>query len=224
MASKVPALLSMAAAASVVYVGLSHVTRTQAQSTNYDGTRSGGSVAAQLSGRGLLAHDQSVQMVGYFTAVPGLTDLFAPGGPGEATARLTFRSTPFRLNPVGNGSLVHLFTSPVEGPMIQLEVFTEANPNQDFARPDTFSDGTKVAAFRVHSGMTTAIPPAYGVCYTGLELLSSSDFTLGGVRLNLASLGRAGTLNFVSTPPELSGDVWRFPFAIPFSGTVTAVQ
>jgi len=197
--------------------------RTLAQSTGYGG-RAAGAIAAQLAGRALVSHDQSVQMVGYFTTVPGLPELFHSGGPGEGNACLTFRSSRFRVDPVGNGNLVHLFSSPVEGNSVLLDVYYDPSPDQDFARPETFSDGTKVAVFRVHSGMTTAIPPAYGVCYTSLELVSAVDFEAGNVRVNIGGLGRGGTLNFLSSPPELSGNAVQFPFAIPFGGSVSSVQ
>ncbi len=194
----------------------------RAQSPYSPARLSPGAVAAQLHGRALVDLDLTCQMIGYYTSIAGISSPLFSGEPGAANAYFTFRSAPFRVEVLQNGPMAHLFSRPISGDSVLIELFYDDTPDQDYRDPESFSDGIRIAVFRVRNGMTTALPPALGVNAGSMELVSSRAFTFAGLTVNIADFGQNATLRFRSTEPELSGTS-RFPFAIPFAGTVLAV-
>ncbi len=64
-----------------------------------------GRVAWYVTGRFYLDPQGRLQDLGYFLHLEGVQgSLFNPGTMGEATARLTFRSAPFKSEPITNGN------------------------------------------------------------------------------------------------------------------------
>ena len=97
-------------------------------------------------------------LVGYMAFIEGVPGPFfdGTGTPGEATAFFTLRATfgpaaPIPLNP---GSNVEVLLIP---PGTTFDVFLDETPNQDWANPDSFSDGDLIATFD-ESGLLSTYP------------------------------------------------------------------
>ena len=189
------------------------------------------SVAWYVTGRFYLSADgKTVQDLGYFLHLEGLTGaLFTdPKNLGEATARLTFRSTPFEPSKVTNGGL-SLGVDPVGDFTLYLK--GDKHAGASFEDPDSFSDGTPIATFRRASivvGGTFS-----GTQRSGRELalnvftariVWSTEFELDGQRYDLRRLLPHGITQWgemgptaVTNPPK------NFSSVVPFLGSAVAV-
>ncbi|MFP2931472.1 hypothetical protein ACLESO_41055 [Pyxidicoccus sp. 3LG] len=189
------------------------------------------SVAWYVTGRFYLSADgKTVQDLGYFLHLEGLGGpLFTdPKNMSEATARLTFRSAPFKPGAVTNGDL-SLSVDPVGDFTLYLK--SDKHAGASFDVPDSFSDGQPIATFRrvsVVVGGTFS-----GTQRSGRELalnvftariVWSTEFELDGQRYDLRRLlphgitqwGEAGPT--VVTPPPRD-----FSSVVPFVGSAVAV-
>ncbi len=165
-------------------------------------------------------------LVGYMAFIEGVPGPFfdASGGmpPSETTAFFTLRLTsappPIFLSP---GSNVAVTVAP---PGATFDVFFDETPNQDWAVPDSFSDGELIATFEESAFMSTSInePDGSGVSYNlfSSDLISSKRFSFNGQKIYFKKLMRNGvtTNNFGSSTP-VSFD----PFTLAFTGSAVAI-
>ena len=161
-------------------------------------------------------------LVGYMAFIEGVPGPFFDGTPGEATAFFTLRlnlgPAPFPLNP-GSNVGVNLFP-----PGASFDVFFDETPDQDWANPDSFSDGELIATFEESALLATSItePDGSGVFYNSFssDLISSKRFRFHGQRIDFKKLMRNGVTinNFGSrTPVSFS------PFTRAFTGSAVAI-
>ena len=165
-------------------------------------------------------------LVGYMAFIEGVPGPFfdASGGmpPSETTAFFTLRLTsappPIILSP---GSNVAVSLLP---PGATFDVFFDETPNQDWAVPDSFSDGELIATFEESGFMSTSVgePFGPGVSYNlfSSDLISSKRFSFNGERIDFKKLMRNGvtTNNFGSSTP-----VSFSPFTLGFTGSAVAI-
>ncbi len=170
------------------------------------------------------------ELVGYMAFIEGVPGPFfsetnvvgVQVPPGEATAFFTLRLTsapaPIILSP---GSNVAVTVAP---PGATFDVFFDETPDQDWADPNSFSDGKLIATFEESGFMSTSInePDGSGVSYNLLysDLISSKRFSFNGQKIDFKKLMRNGvtTNNFgSSTPVSLS------PFTLGFTGSAVAI-
>lgn len=188
------------------------------------------SVAWYVTGRFYVSSDGStVQDLGYFLHLEGISgSLFTdPKKPGEATARLTFRSAPFTAGQVTNGNL-SLSVDPVGDFTLYLKRMDQAGAT--FDRPDSFSDGMPIATFRrtsvVVGGAFRGAPATHRALSLNVftaRLVWSTEFELDGQRYDLRRLlphgitqwGEAGP-TVEPSPPE------GFSSMLPFLGSAVA--
>lgn len=168
-----------------------------------------GQVAVDGSGNG--------QLFGYFPYIAGLPVAFFSGTPSEATAYFTFRSPTFTLQVITNGAVLHVFpVTPSGSSNVTYNVYYNANPNQSFSNPASFSQGQLIGSFNSLKWMATVTPNGGSVAGS-FALQSSSDFTIQGQTYNLKNIGTQVTLVFtLGTPP--AGGLSAVPFSIPFGG------
>ena len=166
-------------------------------------------------------------LVGYMAFIEGVPGPFFDGTgglpPGEATAFFTLRLTsggppPIILSPGSNVSVV------ITPPGATFDVFFDETPNQDWANPDSFSDGELIASFEESGFMSTSIiePDGSGVSYNlfSSDLISSKPFSFNGERIDFKKLMRNGVTinNFSSSTP-----VSFSPFTVAFTGSAVAI-
>ena len=200
---------------SVVFlVVVAHPVWAQSQAT---GSIPTGTVAVHCIGRFIVDSSGNGQLVGYFPFIANLATDFFSGTPGESTAYFTFRSTPFQLQLLPNGNLLHILTVPAAGAKTnRVTVYYNENPNQDFSNPDSFSAGKVIAQFDTEKFMGTVADT--GAVEGGtLVLTSSSPFAIQGQTYDLANLLTAVTITF-STGATLPSLFTGGPTALPFGG------
>ena len=154
------------------------------------------------------------ELVGYLAFIEGVpgpffaeTDQFgAAMPPGESTAFFTTRVTagvdPIFLSP---GADIQTTILP---PGTMFDVYLDKTPDQDWADPDSFSDGKLVATFKESGLMATNITGA-GASYVlfSSELVYSKRFRFNGKRIDFKDLvGNGITINnFGSLTPVEGG-------------------
>jgi len=166
-------------------------------------------------------------LVGYMAFIESVPGPFFDGTgglpPGETTAFFTLRATfgpaaPIPLNP---GSNVEVTLFP---PGTTFSVYLDETPDQDWANPDSFSNGKLIATFDESGLLSTSIrePDGSGVSYTTFssDLIFSKRFRFNGQRIDFKKLVRNGVTinNFGSlTPVSFS------PFTQAFTGSAVAI-
>jgi len=182
-----------------------------------------GEVAAQLVGRLLISADGTGQMFGYFPSLQGLPGPFFSGSESESTAYFTFSSVSFQVQTVANGSILHLFSSPIGG-VGSVTAYFNSYPNQDFSNPASFSAGQAIAVFGLEHGMATAIPGGASLEIGSLTLNSSTPFSFQGQNYNLNMLGNGITLTAFFPAVPAASALASLPVSIPFGATATATS
>ena len=161
-------------------------------------------------------------LVGYLAFIEGVPGPFFDGTPGEATAFFTLRVTsappPIFLSP-GSNVAVNLLP-----PGATFDVFFDETPDQDWADPDSFSDGEVIATFEESwfAGTRIGEPDGSGVSYNlfSSDLIFSKRFRFNGQKIDFKKLIRNGVTitNFGSSTP-VSFD----PFTLGFTGSAVAI-
>ena len=163
-------------------------------------------------------------LVGYMPFIEGIPGPLFNGPAGEATAHFTLRldsgfgSTPVFLSP---GSNVSVIFNP---PGARFSVYFDQTPNQDWADPDSFSDGKLIAQFEESAFLSTSViePDGSGVSYNlfSSALIHSKPFRFNGKRYDFKKLMRHGvTTNNVSSTTPVS----FVPFTQAFTGSAVAI-
>jgi len=181
-----------------------------------------GFLAGQAAGRAVLAGDGTLDTFGFFTSIEGPGTQIFSGAPSEKTAHFTFRATGMRMTPLFNAGIFQFTIGPASGAEVLYHVYFNANPNQDFHRPDSFSDGRLIATYKVRSAGLTLIP---GVVfqYSGTyEAVSGSEINFREAALNLAAISDAITVT-LSGPGIPAAEVTR-PGAVPYTASILAVN
>ena len=165
-------------------------------------------------------------LVGYMAFIEGVPGPFFDGSgglpPGEATAFFTLRLTstppPIFLSPGSNVAVT------VVPPGATFDVYFDETPDQDWANPDSFSDGELIATFEESwfAGTSIAEPDGSGVSYNlfSSDLIFSKRFSFNGQKINFKKLIRNGVTinNFGSSTP-----VSFSPFTLGFTGSAVAI-
>lgn len=165
-------------------------------------------VAWYVTGRFYADSKGQMEDLGYFLHLAQVEgDLFAGRPPGEGTALLTFRSSPFTSKPLTNGNLS--LGLDVTG---DFRLYLNPEGGATFDEPDSFSRGEPVAVFRrvsVVMGETVASPVPGGMSLAmnvfSADLVSSRPFELGGRRYDLGDIvphgvTQWGTMNGTPLP------------------------
>ena len=177
-----------------------------------------GSIAAQVAGRVNIGLDGIVEVFVYFLFVDGLgSDLFA-GQPNEHTAHFTLRAD--RLRPVltANGDVMHVTFQPAPGTQGFYRVYYNPQPsNRDLTRPETFSQGTQIAAFRTRRTQATLIPSALTQVTGTIDLVESADLTFRDRTFNVSNLYQALSCVFHAKPLNVS-ELGVNSFSVPLGG------
>lgn len=179
-----------------------------------------GIVAGQAIGRSLVSPDGTVEVFGYFSSIDGLGNRIFSGAPSEGTAHFTFRSVKARLVSIPNGGVFQFRLEPIAEGDAFYTIYYNPNPNQNFARPDTFSDGQVIATYRVRGGTLTLVPGVMLAYTASYEALGSTEITFRDAKVDLAKIADSITVN-VTGPGVASVDLSQ-GLSIPFSGHVVA--
>ncbi len=162
-------------------------------------------------------------LVGYMAFIEGVPGPFFDGTPSETTAFFTLRATfgsaaPIILSPGSNVAVT------VVPPGATFDVFFDETPDQDWANPDSFSDGELIATFEESwfAGTSIGEPDGSGVSYNlfSSDLISSKRFHFNGQKIDFKKLIPNGVTisNFGSgTPVSFS------PFTLAFTGSAVAI-
>ena len=179
-----------------------------------------GSMAAQVAGRVNIGLDGIVEVFVYFMFVDGVglgSDLFE-GQPNQHTAHFTLRAD--RLRPVftQNGDITHVTFEPAPGGQGFYRIFYNPRPtNRDLTRPETFSQGTQIAAFRTRRTQATLIPGALTQVTGTIDLVEHADFTFRDRTFNVRDIYLALSCVFHARPFTLS-DIGVTTFSVPLGG------
>jgi hypothetical protein len=182
-----------------------------------------GIIAGQAVGRVILDGNLNTEVLMYFPAIDGVgTNLFN-GTPGVRTAFFSARSNKFIGTALVNANVGILMLAP-NSERIVMTVYFNPNPDRDFTRPETFSDGQLVGVYPVSAGSTSLVEGANSTFVYSAQLESSSDFTFRDKTYNGRNLLPAfsvflnGSASFV---PALAGGSG---FVIPMAGTMIAAS
>jgi hypothetical protein len=183
-----------------------------------DSPQPAGPVQAQAIGRIVIDADGNGQLLCYFTVFGGLQNLFT-GARGEATARITARSTKFKIDTTVNGPAIHFRTIPAEGTAILVNFYYDAAPDQNFSQPQTFSNGQFMGTWRWHSSLGTLSPAGLTPSIGAMELVSSNTIFFDGSPFNMKKEGEAGSVFFnIQAPPTITTNL-SIPFSAAFIGS-----
>ncbi len=195
----------------------------QAQYPKNEGPIPAGVVAAHMIGRMAIGADGAAELIGYYPFLEGVD-----GSPfrsttdfSERTAHFTFRSSRFRVSLLRNDPLTHLRATPIEGTnAIVLRVYFNPAPNQDFARPESFSAGDLIAEYQARGGMTTIIPFTATINTGSFSHIASADFSFREQTYNLSRLAENITVQLKGAPLDLA--LGYVSASIPFGGSAIA--
>lgn len=181
-----------------------------------------GFLAGQAVGRTLLDGDGTIDTFGFFTSLEGLGNQLFSGAPSEKTAHFTYRASKARMVPIANLGIFQIGLTPASGDDVLYRVFFNANPNQDFNRPDSFSDGQVIATYKVRSASLTLIPGIV-IQYSGsYEVSSSTEISFRETRFDLGKVSDAITVT-ITAPGVPALDLNR-PGSIPYTASIVAVN
>lgn len=182
-----------------------------------------GIIAGQAVGRVVLDGSLNTEVLMYFPSIAGIgTNLFN-GTPGVRTAFFTARSNKFSGQALVNANVGILSLAP-GSERIVMNVYFNPNPDRDFSRPETFSDGQLVGVYPVSAGSTTLVEGANSTFVYSAQLESSSNFTFrerafdGRNLLPAFSVFLNGSASFI---PALQGGGG---FVIPMAGVMIAAN
>ena len=181
-----------------------------------------GAIAAQVAGRVVLALDGTLEVFQYYLFIDGLgADVFA-GQPSERTAHFTLRTD--RLRPIftQNGDVMHIGFQPAGTEGLYRVYYNPSPQNRDFSRPETFSTGLQIAAFKSRRTQATLIPGSHALVTGTGDMVETADFTFRERKLNVASLFKSITFTFHVRPFAL-GDVGITTLSLPFGGHLVKV-
>lgn len=181
------------------------------------GTAAGQAVLTSVH-RLLLNPPQQVIVLGYFPTINGLPGPLFSGAPGENTAYFTWTLNAAGAQVLANGDI----SVAVLKPGNTLNIYLNANPNQNWDDPASFSAGQLVASFESGEGTQTGRDPASLVTQTYV-LTSSQHFFFKGKSFSFAQLiGNGFTMiafgSNIPLPNALPG-----PPALVFTGSGTGV-
>lgn len=182
-----------------------------------------GAIAVHFGGRTSVAADTTVNILGYFPTIDGIgSNLFA-GEPEARNAFFTFRSVPLKptVTPTTR-FLSFIGLAPAQGEGFY-NVYFQSNPNRDFSRPDTFSEGQLVASFRARSASVNLMPHVSAVFNATLILDNSSDFNFRGRTFNLRNHVNTLTIQAL-TEPFPSFELGRDNVTLGFAGVGVAAN
>ena len=182
-----------------------------------------GAVAFHFLARISFPASMPPELVGYMAFIEGVPGPFFEGTPGEATAFFTLRLTSAGPSPIflSPGSNVAVTVIP---PGATFDVYFDETPDQDWANPDSFSDGELIATFEESwfAGTSISEPDGSGVSYNlfSSDLIFSKRFRFNDQNIDFKKLIRNGVTinNFGSSTP-----VSFSPFTVAFTGSAIAI-
>jgi hypothetical protein len=187
-----------------------------------------GQTAVTFINRVMLNPNPPVQVlvVGYFPDFASLPGPLFSGAPSETTAYFTWSLDGSTGVPVANGDAsATASTTVILIPSGQsLNVYFNANPNQNWNLPSSFSSGQLIATFRSAQGTQTNTGPVSLVTESYLPW-SSRDFVFKGQTYNLVQLLPHGfTFHTLSSNVPLAGaGTVGYPLAFTAGGTGVAI-
>ena len=140
------------------------------------------------------------------------------GPPAESTAHFTLRSLPFQTQFFPHGDiLIGLLGS---------ETFTlhvDPTPDQDFANPESFSNGQQLASFNRLPAQINFVGPVFTDTFS-VTFLSSTTVSWQDRRINLRQLTPNGvTLTITGSTAFLPTGIPEFPVSVSFGASAVAV-
>jgi hypothetical protein len=183
------------------------------------------SVAWYVTGRFYTTPDKTTQDLGYFLHLQGIAGELFHGAPSEQTACFTFRSAPFKAQPITNGGLSLGLDSTGE-----FTLYLQRRPGASFDKPDSFSEGEPIATFRrvsVVLGTTlSASSTSTGLLSLNVftaVLVRSQEFEFRGVRYDLRRLLPHGITQWGDASPAPLPAPPGFEQVCAFVGSAIAV-
>lgn len=184
-----------------------------------------GIIAGQAVGRVNLDSQLNTEVLMYFPAIEGIgTHLFNTSSPDETesvrNAFFTARSNKFSGTALVN-STVGVLLLAKNSERIVMNVYFNPNPDRDFSKPETFSDGQLVGVYPVSAGSTTLVSGANASFVYSAQLESSSDFVFRGQSFNGRNLLPAFSVFLNgSAPSSLAVFTSESGFTIPMAGVM----
>ncbi|HEY0512174.1 MAG TPA: hypothetical protein VGH73_09735 [Thermoanaerobaculia bacterium] len=183
-----------------------------------------GRVAWYVTGRFYEDQQGRLQDVGYFLHLTGVQGALFDGSPGEASARVTFRSAPFQATTVTNGNL-----SVGLDAVGDFSVYLNDAGGASFDDPASFSRGRCVATFRrasVVMGETISSPLPGGLAIStnvfSADLVASAPFEIHGIRHDFHEMLPHGLTQWGTASANPLAAVPPFARVVAFTGSAVA--
>jgi hypothetical protein len=182
-----------------------------------------GIIAGQAVGRVILDGNLNTEVLMYFPAIDGIgTNLFN-GTPGVRTSFFSARSNKFSGTALVNASVGILMLAP-GSEQIVMSVYFNPDPDRDFTKPETFSDGQLIGRYPVSAGSTTLVDGLNASFVYSAQLESSTDFTFRDRTFNGRNLLPAFSVFLNGAAPVLSTISAGSGFTIPMAGVMIAAD
>jgi len=184
-----------------------------------------GIIAGQAVGRVNLDANLNTEVLMYFPAIEGIgTHLFNTNYSDDResvkNAFFTARSNRFNGAALVNASVGILLLAKGSDRIV-MNVYYNANPDRDFSKPETFSDGQLVGVYPVSAGSTTLVSGSNASFVYSAQLESGNDFEFQGKTYNGKDLLPAFSVFLNgSAPPSLSVLSNQTEFTIPMAGVM----
>jgi hypothetical protein len=181
-----------------------------------------GTLGAQTAGRMIFHPQGTTELYGYYTFLEGVDAAMFNGQASTRNAHFTFRTEHAGVEFVRNGVLAHMLVRPLNILGTATNVYYDPTPDQDFSRPESFTDGELIATYRARGSRATIGFGTGGSGSLTLVLESSKDVTIGGTAINLRNVVQQLYVNIVTPAPASFEEFLSLRgnggFAIPFGG------
>ncbi|MGH8079725.1 MAG: hypothetical protein ACREP7_04045 [Lysobacter sp.] len=190
-------------------------------------------LAWYVTGRFYRSHDGFLADYGYFLHLAGIAGDLFEGPTGEGAAHFTFAAQPFKARSASNGGL-DLGLDPVG----EFSVYLQRTPAGDFDRPESFTQGERIATFR-RTGMVVGSTVSAPVGHAAVPVLSDNVFSarlidgrpfeFKGAYYELARILGRGVTQFgtcATLPvafPAHGAHPPRYELVLPFTGSAIAL-
>lgn len=134
-----------------------------------------GIISGQAVGRVILDSNLNTEVLMYYPSIAGVGSNLFNGTPSAKTAFFSARSNKFKGTALVNLNVGVLALSP-DSDQIVMNVYFNPNPDRDFSKPETFSDGQLVGSYPVSTGSTTLVDGVSASFVYSAQIESSNDF------------------------------------------------
>ena len=184
------------------------------------GPTSAGEVASSSISHGVLSNDFTMAFgFGYYTYINGITGPMFGGAPSEKTALFTFKTSIATTFPLAQ----NIDELPEVSSGATYDIYFDTAPNHNWADPNSFATGIKVATFQRTGFILTGIGFAAFETFNS-TLTFSQPFTFNGFTVDFKNLTPGLRTSNIFGRFAVPSGIPNFPTFLSFTGSAVATQ